>query len=344
MFQSYLTGREQYVRLDKGQSQKLPIDYGVPQGSILGPLLFLIYINDITNCSSLLKFILFADDTSILCSNRNLEKLIEDINNELNILSDWFKANKLSLNVVKTNYILFNLKDKLKNKHSSDSNLSDNHQIISIEGINITKVKHTKFLGVVIDEKLNFKEHINYIANKISRSTFVINKLKLKLPKRILLSLYYTLIYPHIQYCIIAWGNSTKTWLNKIHVLQKRAIRIIDNSFYLSHSTPIFKKFNLLKVMDVFKLTCLTFLFKVKTNNLPSNCNNLIQLNNAANPRYHMRYVDVFKCPPHKKAFREKCIKIFGQKLWEEIPNEIASSGSIMTFKRNLKQYLLGFY
>ena len=184
LFQSYLTGREQYVRLDKGQSQKLPIDYGVPQGSILGPLLFLIYINDITNCSSLLKFILFADDTSILCSNRNLEKLIEDINNELNILSDWFKANKLSLNVVKTNYILFNLKDKLKNKHSSDSNLSDNHQLISIEGINITKVKYTKFLGVVIDEKLNFKEHINYIANKISRSTFVINKLKLKLPKK----------------------------------------------------------------------------------------------------------------------------------------------------------------
>ena len=132
--------------------------------------------------------------------------------------------------------------------------------------------------------------------------------------------------------------------LNKIHVLQKRAVRIIDNSYYLSHSTPIFKKLGLLKVRDVFKLTFLKFLFKVKTNNLPSNCVNLIQLNNVANPRYSMRYVNVFICPPHKKAFREKCIKIFGPKLWEEIPNEVATSGSITTFKRKLKQHLLSFY
>ena len=157
----------------------------------------------------------FADDTSILCSNRDLKHLIENINNELNILSDWFKANKLSLNVVKTNYIQFNLKDKIKNEQSSDSSLTDSHHLLAIEGINITKVKYTKFFGVIVDEKLNFKEHNNYIANKISRSTFVINKLKLKLPKRILLSLYYTLIYPHIQYCIVAWGNSNKTLLNR---------------------------------------------------------------------------------------------------------------------------------
>ena len=150
-FKSYLFNRKQYVFVNETSSLLRTITCGVPQGSILGPLLFILYINDIVCCSDILQFILFADDTNLFYSNSNVNKLVEVLNAELSKLAKWFQANKLSLNVQKTNFIAFGQK-----KFAINQNLN-----INLDGAPIERVKFTKFLGAYIDEKLTWKNHIN---------------------------------------------------------------------------------------------------------------------------------------------------------------------------------------
>ena len=173
------------------------------------------------------------------------------VNNELKVLSDWFKANRLSLNVKKTNYLMFGYKQIAANCHTGNTEFC-----IKIDEVNIMEVEYTKFLRVFIDKKLTWQRHITYISTKISRSLYVLNRLKFKLPTNALFSLYYSLIYPHLIYCNILWGCAAKSVLNELFLLQKRAVRIINKCGYLTHSDPIFKNLGILKVSDLFEHCC----------------------------------------------------------------------------------------
>jgi hypothetical protein len=184
-------------------SSKQVITCGVPQGSILGSLLFIIYTNDITACSNIIKFILFADDTNLFCSNNSLSELESILNGELEHLSMWFKANKLSLNIAKTNYFLF------RNKGKPLSSLT-----IRINGTLISQVNQKKFLGFYIDEALTWTNHITHISSKISKSIGIIKKLSHILPNQVLITLYNTLITPYLNYCNIVWHQITSPDLN----------------------------------------------------------------------------------------------------------------------------------
>jgi hypothetical protein len=167
-FRSYLTNRRQYVQVNDNRSQIDTITYGVPQGSVLGPLLFTntpIYTNDLPRNLKTVKSILFADDTTIYQSSNNTEKLYKATNEQLKILEDWFKANKLSLNASKTNYILF------RNKNME---LNDKNNKLLINGEEIVLVSKTKFLGIIIDEHLEWKEHIDLCKRKISSGKYVL--------------------------------------------------------------------------------------------------------------------------------------------------------------------------
>ena len=149
--------------------------------------------------------------------------------------------------------------------------------------------------------------HIKYIALKISKSLSVLSRLKYKLPKNCLLTLYYSLIYPHFNYCIIIWGCASKTLMNNLLVLQKRAVRIIDKTnYYKCHTDPIYKKINLLKVVDVYILSCLLFLYKYKFNLLPEVCKCLLTLNADNNVTYNFRNVYNFFIPPHRTSYYVK--------------------------------------
>ena len=159
-FKSYLCSRKQYVFLNGQSSTMRPVVCGVPQGSILGPLLFLLYINDIATCSDILNFILFADDTNLFYSNKDLSKFILIVNWELSKLSDWFRANKLSLNAIKSNFIMFGNK-RLPNNYT-DINLT-------LDGNKLERTTCSKFLGVFLDEKLKWMQHLSHIANKIAK-------------------------------------------------------------------------------------------------------------------------------------------------------------------------------
>ena len=157
--------------------------HGVPQGSLLGPLLFIIYVNDIQNSSSILSFILFADDSNLVYTHRDPAQLVSTLNTELINVANWIKANKLSLNLQKTNYMLF-----------SNSITQLPNQVIFSETV-IKEVKSTKFLGITIYNKLSWKYHIDNVCKTVSRNIGIINRVKQFLPLSVLLTLYQLLFY-----------------------------------------------------------------------------------------------------------------------------------------------------
>ena len=242
LFESYLNERQQYDDFDGTPSNYNRILTGVPQGSILGPLLFIIYINDIDRSSKHFNFIIYADD-STLCSTLKINADATQLNMELNNVSRWLNLNKLSLNVKKTKAMAFHMPQK--------TIIQPN---IQINGSNIEFVDNFVFLGITINNKLNWNSHINKVTNKISKTVGILNKLRSFLP-----SIYNTLILPHITYGILAWGRHTNT----IHTIQKRAIRIIAAIKYNAHTEPLFKQLNLLKACDICKLQELKFYHKL---------------------------------------------------------------------------------
>ena len=205
-FQDYLRNRKQIVKFNQIKSKEFVIKSGVPQGSILGPILFLLYINDIENCSKLISFILFADDTNIFYSNKCLKTLSNIIQTEIDKVAEWLNVNKLSLNTTKTKVILF----RSPNKKPS--------QIIkiNINGKNIEQVKTTTFLGIIIDECLTWKDHTAKVTKKIVRASGIIAKMRHFVNQNSLKLIYYALVYPYLIYCNLTWGNTYKSRIQKI--------------------------------------------------------------------------------------------------------------------------------
>ena len=186
-FESYLQSRQQYIKYDKQNTEMANIICGVPQGSILGPLLFLIYVNDLFKSSEILNPTMFADDTNLFFSNKNIPTLFKTVNEELTHVNEWFKVNKLSLNSSKTKYTFFN-----KPKISDDIPLK--LPMLYINGSEIKREYQLKFLGVILDENMTWKKHIELIENKISKNIGIMYKVKLLLNQNCL-KIYIFLIY-----------------------------------------------------------------------------------------------------------------------------------------------------
>ena len=335
LIKSYLSNRKQFVNYNNFQSEYQLVSCGVPQGSILGPLLFILYINDITNCSKFCNFILYADDTNLLFSDADINTLVSNINAELITLSDWFRVNRLSLNVKKTNVMFFGHK-KISTCQSNLNIIMDNEQIVQVES--------SKFLGVLIDSKLTFQQHISLAASKISKSLYCLNRVRNIISKSNLRSLYFSLIHPHLTYCIHLWGTAAKTKINSLFLLQKRALRIICKSGYLSHTNELFISCGILKLLDLYVYYTGIFMFKYVNNLLPSCCANLVILNNSSDIFYQFRSISKFTIPAYRTCIREKCIVVNGPKIWSSLPAAVCQCKSIGSFKNKITSFLLKKY
>ena len=244
-FASYLQNRMQFVDFDGTLSNTVLMTTGVPQGSILGPLPFIIYMNDIREASENFKSILYADDANLLCplcsfntstslKDIQREQLSENMNKLHDNILEWLNTNKLSLNVKKTKFMIFHYRQR------KIDNLIPNLKTNSEQ---IERVTEFNFLGLTIDEHLDWSPDIQKVSNKISRTLGIMNRLKRFLPTNILRLIYNSLILPYFQYSILTRGFK----VGRLEKLQKRAVRIITNSSYNAHTDPLFKKVNLRK-------------------------------------------------------------------------------------------------
>lgn len=324
-FESYLSERKLYVQLDDIKSDLHSNLYGVPQGSILGPLLFIIYINDLPNCLSSSKPTMFADDTNLLKSSKHLQQLYAEMNVDANNLFEWFNANKLSLNTGKTFYIVF-AKPKKQCIRST----------IKINGTEICKKEGAQFLGMYVDNDLNWHEHIKNISSKINSSLYIINRVKHILSFSHLKTLYYALIHPHIEYGLVLWGNTHKTYVEKITILQKKAIRAICKKPYNYHSNELFYRCGILKVKEQHELKMHTYMYKFKNNSLPHILNPIFELK-TKHHNYDTRE-SLFIYSPTQNIGRIANLN------WSQLPEAIKSAPSLTFFKKKAKKYLLSMY
>ena len=301
LFGSYLTNRKQYVEFDGTKSECQYIQTGVPQGSVLGPLLFLIYMNDISSASNIFKFILFADDTTlkttlnILKEDKRSARNISDIvNYELEKINIWMKANKLSLNIEKTKCMLFH-------KHNKQlPNLEFKINTVSLE-----IVDEFCFLGLNLDKSLNWNAHIRELSGKLNRSIGVLNKLRYTLPQNIKILLYNSFILSRINYCILAWGFR----IDDLSTHQKAAVRIITNSNYRAHSEPLLKDLNILKFKDIFNLNMIKFYYRYIKNDLPPYFLNFDFKENQEIHSHDTRTKDDFHTNKVKRVYADNCIR-----------------------------------
>ena len=268
-FKSYLSNRKQYVKMDNYQSQMNYIQCGVPQGSILGPLLFILYINDICHVSNILQFILFADDTSVYLSHENLQTLQLTFNTELVALTEWFNTNRLILNVNKTNFMIFS------NKKCNFDNIT-----LTMNNTSVSHVSTLKFLGVTIDHKLSWHNHISDVCNKVSRNIGIMSKLKM-FPTNILKMLYYSLIYPYLNYCNIAWANSRDYYMTRLFKLHKRAIRVVSKVSFYAHTQNLFIDLKMLNLFNINFFNIAIFMYLCSKKKIPIRISTEFHLNSA---------------------------------------------------------------
>ena len=213
LIKSYLTNRKQFVSINGYDSTKLDITCGVPQGSTLGPLLFLLYINDLQNSLKFAKSSHFADDTCLTYSNKNPKTLETNLNHDLKNLTQWLRANRLSLNVDKTKLLIF--KSKYNKNQYQD-------MIIKLLGKRLEPSTSVKYLGIHIDHNLSWDCHIKEMNAKLSRTNGILSNLRHYVPKKTMLSVYYALFYSHTTYGSLVWSLTTQKNLDSIFMLQKK--------------------------------------------------------------------------------------------------------------------------
>jgi hypothetical protein len=324
-----LDNRKQFCTFNTQSSKYANINCGVPQGSILGPLLFLLYINDLGIISSKLTSILFADDSNLFAEGANLQELQNLINSEMPTLMNWLSSNRLSLNIKKTHIMIFGKLTTNEKKKIA----------VYVSGQKLDVVETTKFLGLLLDDSLNWKPHITYISQKVAKSIGILSMARKVLDRKTLIQLYYSFIYPYLNYCNLSWGNAADTTLWPIFRLQKIAIRIIFNIKNRSSTYSACKRYGILRLPDIHFMNIGIFMYKYKRDKLPHIFNDLF-IENASIHSYPTRNATKLRIPRVRTTLADKFIRKTGVKFWNDITENIDTNLSIFSFKKFLKKFL----
>ena len=329
-FESYLSERSQFVTYNGEKSSPKKVICGVPQGSILGPLLFFIYINDLSNVCKSMMPLLFADDTNLFKSGKDSNQIKIEIERELIHISEWLKINKLSLNIKKTQFLIFSSKNSAIPKIE-----------LKIDGHKIEQTFTTKFLGVIIDSQLSWISHINYICGKIAKGIGIILKARKLFDRETLITLYYSFIYPYLQYCNHVWGNTYITYLQKLYILQKRIVRIIAGVKPREPSAPIFEDLKILSIFDINIYVIGKFMFEVYHHESLKVFVLMFKANSDVH-NHSTRQAGHFHLPLPKKMIGKSNVSYRGALIWNKIMTcEIRTNFSKTIFCNDLKKILI---
>ena len=336
-FKSYLTNRQQFVSINGFNSKKQIMKFGVPQGSVLGPLLFLIYINDLHKAIKFSTVHHFADDTNLLVTGKNLAVIQKQVNHDLKSLCTWLRANKISLNASKTELIIF--RDP-KKKLSQDLK-------IKINGKRLTPSKFVKYLGIYIDCHLNWKTHQTKIYLKLSRAVGMLSKVRHYVNSQTLLMIYYGIFSCHLIYGSQIWGQHNSV-TSKLQILQNKALRFMNFKPRGTSATPLFKSSGILKLTDHINLQNFLFAHDSLNNNLPSSLMGKLSFVDTVHNTRNETYIQLNRPRSRTILYGSKSIKSKSVDIWNFI-NKLAYHEKLHEKSRSIckkivTKFLIGRY
>ena len=333
-FKSYLSNRTQYVFLNNIRSDKCYVKYGVPQGSILGPLLFVIYINDLVLHCTESSAHLYADGSTLEADGKSVSDLCRLLSKDINNVENWCANNHFVVNTQKSNAMIICSNQKRKHLDIENYNLY-------LYGAQVLNVKEYKLLGLNIDQRLTWKSHADSICKKISGLVGLMYRIGKFLDFKSKTLFYNSYILPRIDYCLSIWGDAPSDSLSKLFRLQKRAARIVLN---VNKDTPSIYMFNKLGWMSVYQRVIYQkylIMYNIVNNICPKYLSRIICFRSEG--IYNLRSSD--KCTltvpfPRKELFK-KSLQYSGAHLWNILPIYIREAPNLNIFKSKCKLFIL---
>ena len=335
-FESYLSDRKQYVHCNNVNSAVLDMVCGVPQGSVLGPTLFLIYVNDMINCIKYSKLQLFADDTITSLSGKNLHVLFDLLKKELRLMMKWFTANKLSLNFDKTFYSIF---------HSRKTSVCNVFDSMTIAGETIERKKSAKYLGLTFDEVLSWRHHTEKLLSDLSKYFYLFYNLRKVIPYKFKLQLFNAYVYSKVSYGLHCYGAANNNVLNPVQVVCNKLLKLFLIKPRRFPTNSLYKGCGMLKLQDLTKFLASKLVHKSVYPNVhtPDQLITYFTLNSEMHNR-NVRDKLLIRLPAVKSIFGQSCIHWFGAHFWNRIDMSIRLMYDFKTFKKELKLSILNDY
>ena len=330
-FRSYLSNRSQFTVINGVESSIKKITCGVPQGSVLGPILFLIYVNDIHRCVTNCKTRLFADDTSLTICHKDPTELKNIATTQIKNLIKWCNSNKLTINFKKTKYIIF---------HTRNKYIPDSLQEIVIDGKVIKRVSTIKYLGLFIDELLTWREHVSYIHSSLLKYYGIFNHVKCFVDKKIIRKLYFSFIYSRIKYGIEVYGSCSKTQLHRLQVIQSGLLKILLRKDRRYDTNQLHSDLRILKIVDMYKMQLLMFTNTcLQTKSIPYFNSYFTQREVPYSLRRHGLDPDYANINVGYFSVKNIC-----SRQWNDFPAELKEKSKQLNFRKHIARHYLSFY
>ena len=323
-FTSYLSDRAQIVKVNGCTSEECSITSGVPQGSILGPIIFLMSINDLPLQETLSDINIFADDATESACGKDIEEIETKLQRKANNIEKWAQANKMVVNGEKTKGMLMTSQQKLRTLTNSDLN-------IIVGGKTIEQVDSEKLLGVEIDYSLTWDDQVKQVRRKVLYKLSLLRKIKQYLPVSVRKLYHNYYVKPHLDYCSTVWGHTTDINLDKINKLQKQAARLILDKDYSTPTVELFKELHWITFAENIKSREATLVYKTLNNSAPSYMSGMFQyVKDVGRPDLRSTTENKLYIPKaHHKSIRHSA-----PRMWNNISNEVRQSSSLSQFKR----------
>lgn len=327
-FESYLSMRKQRTTVNSITSDPIDVDLGVPQGSILGAFLFILYINDMPTILQETLINLFADDTLIYVYGKDPIEMASKLESDLRRLSMWFSINKLKLNVDKS---------KLMYIHSSATNECPE---ILVNGEPLEMVKNMKYLGVIIDNKLNMNDNLRYVCKKVARKIGFLGRISRNLTFSARYNVYRTIIVPHFQYCASLLYSANSGGIDKLQKLQNRALRIIIRCSKLTSVNLMLSALSTMSVKQHIMFATLKLVFKMKNRLVPESLSSICVSNESVHTR-ELRNKEDFRLPLFRKDNTQRMLLYNGLKHFNKLPRDIKCEGLFNKFVVKLRKFVI---